>query len=815
MVRRWHFSSSGSSVAVRLCLLGGLIAAVVLAIWASRAGATLDPNCGQTGDSVSCFYTSDATFTVPQGVGEVVIGAIGAVGQAGGAGSDTFQFGRLCTRFGGASGGGAGLAASVGRHLSVTPGDTLTIHLAAGTFAGGGGGAGHTAGSPDCQAYGGNGGAGGAASVISRNGTAVLVAAGGGGGGGGGSNPTSTGGSGGNADQNGGNAAIALPTNAVAQGGSAGGASGTTGGTGGNGTQFATGGGGGGGGGQNGGAGGQGGQLDGGAGGGGGRSRPGPNDAVPGASYALTNVSPHATISFQIDTTPPTTSIALSPANPNGSNNWYTSDVGVSVTAADNSGGTGIGETRCVLDPAIAPANYAALPAGCPYLDPGAKVSSPGSHTLYAGSTDNAGYSDLVSATFKIDQSAPTITAAATTSPNGFVAPWYHSNVTVHFTCTDSGSGIPTETCPADQTLSDEGTSISSTAQTVKDEAGNTSDASNVVTVGIDKTLPTIAAAPTTQPNKFGWYNSNVVLGFTCSDTPSGIYAIFGCGPLLTQVLSDEGSAVSSGTWTTVDNAGNQSAPSDVVTVKIDKTPPTIVAAATSTPDGDNGWYRSNVTVSFTCKDDLSEIFFLPITGSTCPADQILSDEGASVSSTEKTVFDFAGNSTTSNVVTVKIDKTAPVVTVPANITVDATSPVGATVTYSASASDNVDSSPSFNCTPASGSVFAITTTTVNCNASDAAGNPANASFTVKVRSAAEQAAILLGLVTDVNAGKSFVQSVKQIQAAIAKGNTRAACGGLNNFLGLVKAQTGKSLTASQAATLTAKATGIENTLGC
>jgi hypothetical protein len=48
-----------------------------------------------------------------------------------------------------------------------------------------------------------------------------------------------------------------------------------------------------------------------------------------------------------------------------------------------------------------------------------------------------------------------------------------------------------------------------------------------------------------------------------------------------------------------------------------------------------------------------------------CPADQVLSSEGSAVASTAQTAADLAGNtSAPSNVVTVQIDKTAPVVTV-------------------------------------------------------------------------------------------------------------------------------------------------------
>lgn len=95
------------------------------------------------------------------------------------------------------------------------------------------------------------------------------------------------------------------------------------------------------------------------------------------------------------------------------------------------------------------------------------------------------------------DKTPPTISAAPTTSPNGTNG-WSTGNVTVHFTCTDVGaiqSGIPAGACPPDQVLSTEGAAVSSTPQTVTDAAGNTSDPSNVVTVKIDKTPPTITCA--------------------------------------------------------------------------------------------------------------------------------------------------------------------------------------------------------------------------------------------------------------------------------------------------------------------------------
>jgi hypothetical protein len=79
-------------------------------------------------------------------------------------------------------------------------------------------------------------------------------------------------------------------------------------------------------------------------------------------------------------------------------------------------------------------------------------------------------------------------------------------------------------------------------------------------------------------------------------------------------------------------------------------------------------------------------------------------------------------------------DTTPPSLTLPANITAEATSPSGAVITYSASASDVIDGSAPVICTPASGSTFGLGTTTVSCSASDQSGNTATGTFTVTVR---------------------------------------------------------------------------------
>jgi hypothetical protein len=83
-------------------------------------------------------------------------------------------------------------------------------------------------------------------------------------------------------------------------------------------------------------------------------------------------------------------------------------------------------------------------------------------------------------------------------------------------------------------------------------------------------------------------------------------------------------------------------------------------------------------------------------------------------------------------------DVTSPVLSLPEDITKEAEGPDGATVSWSATATDDVDASVTANCASASGlksgDTFPLGTTTVTCSATDAASNTASGSFAVTVQ---------------------------------------------------------------------------------
>ena len=99
------------------------------------------------------------------------------------------------------------------------------------------------------------------------------------------------------------------------------------------------------------------------------------------------------------------------------------------------------------------------------------------------------------------------------------------------------------------------------------------------------------------------------------------------------------------------------------------------------------------------------------------------------------TATDTAGASASGSFAVTVRDTTAPSLAgMPSDRSVVTTDPGGTTVAFDApSASDVADGSPSVACSPSSGSVFPVGTTTVTCTATDASGNDSSASFRVSL----------------------------------------------------------------------------------
>src|SRR5205085_6844137 len=140
---------------------------------------------------------------------------------------------------------------------------------------------------------------------------------------------------------------------------------------------------------------------------------------------------------------------------------------------------------------------------------------------------------------------------------------------------------------------------------------------------------------------------------------------------------------------------------------------------------GKNDWYTSDVKVTWSVIDAQSAS---SITTSGCDPTTITTDTGG----TTLTCTATSDGGPASRSVTVKRDATPPTIKVPTAVSAEATSAAGAAVLYSVSVVD-LDPSPIWTCSPTSGSVFPLGSTTVACSATDTAGNTASASFVVTV----------------------------------------------------------------------------------
>jgi hypothetical protein len=186
------------------------------------------------------------------------------------------------------------------------------------------------------------------------------------------------------------------------------------------------------------------------------------------------------------------------------------------------------------------------------------------------------------------------------------------------------------------------------------------------------------------------------------------------------------------------------------------------------------------------------------------------------------TVTNNHGASSSCSATVTVVDNTPPALTLPANITTDATSPSGAVVTYRASAIDLCDGTVAVICTPPPGSTFPIGTTTVSCQATDHSGNTAHGTFQVLVQAAAAQVTNLVTTVQSFNLANGITNSLDaKLDNALSalnaakSGGTLSTCNQLNAFISQTLAQSGKQLTTDQANQLIASANRIKAVIGC
>ncbi|HEX9506259.1 MAG TPA: hypothetical protein VGA62_09675, partial [Acidimicrobiia bacterium] len=185
----------------------------------------------------------------------------------------------------------------------------------------------------------------------------------------------------------------------------------------------------------------------------------GTNQVISGTATDKAGNSASASVTVNIDKTPPTITARQSPAaNANG---WNNGDVSVTFTCSDALSGI----------------------ASCPS---GTTVSSEGRDQLVPGSAvDAAGNSASASLRVSLDKTPPVITPVVSPTPNA--AGWNKTDVTVSFACSDGLSGVVACADPVILTTEGEDQAVSGTAA---DRAGN--PAVVAATVSIDKHAPVV-----------------------------------------------------------------------------------------------------------------------------------------------------------------------------------------------------------------------------------------------------------------------------------------------------------------------------------
>ena len=351
------------------------------------------------------------------------------------------------------------------------------------------------------------------------------------------------------------------------------------------------------------------------------------------------------------------------------------------------------------------------------------------SKTDSAGNTGNASFKVTV-----IDTTAPVIDSHGDVNEEATSAAGAIVNYTSPST-SDAYDGAGTATCiPASGTQF----AITTTPVTCNapDSNGNAAASTAFNVIVADTTAPSITPPADVTVEATGFLTA------VAHGTATGTDAV---GPVT--ITSDAPASFPVGIatieWLATDFYSNSSSATSLVTVT-DNTPPVVddnadqtleatsAAGAVATFASPSALDLVDGALSSACDYASGAIYPIGTTTVTCSA------------------TDAAGNIGTSSFTVTVRDTTPPVISAHGNETAEATGPSGAAVSYSnPTASDIVDISVPVTCTPASGSVFALGTATVNCSATDTAGNIGTSSFTVTVQ---DTTAPAIAFHADVNA---------------------------------------------------------------
>lgn len=178
-----------------------------------------------------------------------------------------------------------------------------------------------------------------------------------------------------------------------------------------------------------------------------------------------------------------------------------------------------------------------------------------------------------------------------------------------------------------------------------------------------DAVTPVTTAMVTPEPNAAGWNNSDVTVTLTASSAGATVisltFSATGAQEMSEQTIAGDSVVVpisaegeTTLTYFATDESGRVE-PAARLVVRIDTVPPIIFGEQTPAPNA-AGWNSSDVTVNFQCEDANSGV-------DSCSDPVLLTEEGANQSVTG-TATDRAGNTVSTTVDGINIDKTSPTI---------------------------------------------------------------------------------------------------------------------------------------------------------
>lgn len=463
------------------------------------------------------------------------------------------------------------------------------------------------------------------------------------------------------------------------------------------------------------------------------------------------NTGSGGSLTPKIDSVAPTTSVSLSGTS--GSGGYYRSSVSATLSCTDST--SGVWTREYSLDGGAFTAYSSAV-----------TISTQGAHSFVGRCRDNAGLMTTETRSFSIDSVVPT--SAATKSGTLGLNGWYTTPVGLSITCSDPspGSGCtPQYDLDGTGFVSGSSASVSTDgshtfSHRATDGAGNVGSATSDP-FKIDQTAPTLGVTLGGTAGNAGWYTSAVTVTLTCADATSGVgsrtYTVDGgASQTYTSPFTVSAQGAHTVAATCRDNAGL--ADSETRTFSIDSAGPSTSAALAGTL-GDNGWYRTPVSVTLTCSD--------PSPGSSCATTEYdldgagfvagtsLSEAGEGSHTLSYRSTDVAGTTGSTGSSPFKIDTADPSLAVSVSGTTGNggwyTSSVTVAVTCSdatsgvASRAYTVNGGPS---TPYSAPFTVATqgTNTVVVTCRDNAGNSASATETIMIDSQAPTVTLIADL---------------------------------------------------------------------